>query len=366
MIEPGAEARQKLFPALGDLVYLDTATKGVPPSCTAEQLAQATTQWAAGLADHGVWESAAEEARVTFASLVGMTQQDVALLPSHVTAASLVARALPNARVVIPDGEYRGNLLPWMAGREAVQVVPSPAGTDRLCEAVSNGTDIVAVSNIQSADGFRIDLPRLVEHAHSHQALVYVDASQSVGVDADLVASGADFVGAVGYKWMLGGRGTAFLAMKPAQQERFAPVLLAPESSADIANGVVYGPDYRLWDDARRFDQPQAWFPWVATATSMQLLSTFDLRRLDVHASRLAQQFSEGVRRLGFAPAPTDVLSPIVTYPHPQAKKVVDQLWSSGIRASARADNIRFAFHIYNTDSDVERVLNALNRHGYR
>ncbi len=360
MTQPGATVRDRSFAALGDLAYLDTATKGVLPSATAEKLAEATSQWAAGVADHSAWEAAAEEAREMCARHVGLSPDDVALVPSHVTAASMVARAWPDASVVVPEEEYRANLLPWISDRRDVRTVASPAATDVLCEAVDHETDLVAVSSIQSADGFRIDLQRLVEHAHSCGALVYVDASQSLGIDARLAGSGADFIAAVGYKWLLGGRGTAFLAVRPDQQRRFAPALLAPESSADIVDGVAYGSSYRLWDNARRFDQPQAWLDWVATATSMQLLSTFETAELDSYTTGLAQHFSGAVRGLGFDTAPSDVPSPIVAVHHPEPAALVDRLRASGVRAAARAGMIRFAFHLYNTESDVERVLIAL------
>lgn len=360
MNQPGAMVRDGSFGALGDLAYLDTATKGVLPSATAEKLALATSQWAAGAADHSAWEASAEEAREMCARLVGLSPDDIALVPSHVTAASMIARAWPEASVVVPEEEYRANLLPWISDRRDVRTVASPATTDVLCEAIEHETDLVAVSSVQSANGFRVDLPRLVEHAHSCGALVYVDASQSLGIDARLAGSGADFIAAVGYKWLLGGRGTAFLAVRPDRQRRFTPALLAPESSADIVDGAAYGPDYRLWDNARRFDQPQSWLDWVATATSMQLLATFETAELESYTTGLAHDFTEAVCGLGFDTAPSDVPSPIVAVHHSEPAVVVDRLRAFGIRAAARAGIIRFAFHLYNTESDVERVLDAL------
>lgn len=52
MIRPGATVRDRSFAALGEVAYLDTAAKGVLPSETAEKLAEATSQWAVGVADH--------------------------------------------------------------------------------------------------------------------------------------------------------------------------------------------------------------------------------------------------------------------------------------------------------------------------
>ncbi|TQM02828.1 aminotransferase class V-fold PLP-dependent enzyme [Pseudonocardia kunmingensis] len=359
MNRPGTAARDLAFPDLGDLAHLDTATMGVLPGEAAAALHDAVTQWTRGTGDHGVWEAAAEEARGLVAGLVGMSACDVALLPSHVAAATTVARAWPDARVVVPEAEFRANLLPWIADRDrgAVRLVPSPATTDALCAAVDQGPDLVAVSSVQSADGLRVDLPRLVEHAHRRGALVYVDASQSLGVDATLGRCGADFIAAVGYKWLLGARGTAFLAVRPEHQRRFAPVLTGPESCAD---GAIYGAGYRLWDDARRFDQPQAWQAWVATAASLRHLCAYDQAELERHATGLAGRFVEAVHALGVATTPADVPSAIVGVTHPDPQSAVQRLREAGVRAAARAESLRFAFHLYTTERDVDRAIAAL------
>ena len=362
MNRPGAAAREAAFEELGDLAYLDTATMGVVPSPAAGALRELTARWAGGSADHGAWEEAAEDARAHAARLLGAAPHDVALLPSHVAAASAVARAWPDARVAVPEAEFRANLLPWIAGRDPdrVRLVPSPATTDGLCAAVDEGAGLVAVSSVQSADGLRVDLPRLVAHAHGRGALVYVDASQSLGVDTALARSGADFIGAVAYKFVLGGRGTAFLAVRPEHQRAFAPVSPGPESSRDYAGGVVYGAGYRLWDDARRFDQPLAWPAWAATAASLRHLARYDQADLERHATGLAGRFAAAARELGFATAPAESPSPIVAVSHPDPAGAVARLRDRGVRAAARTGAVRFAFHLYNTDRDAERAIDGL------
>ncbi|WP_329239766.1 aminotransferase class V-fold PLP-dependent enzyme [Actinoallomurus sp. NBC_01490] len=361
MIHPDVRRR---FPGLEDRAYLDTATKAVPPAEALAALRAEVDAWAAGTADHGRWEAAAERARDLVALLLGREPHDVALVSSHVAAASTIARAWPDASVVVPEAEFRSNLLPWLSGRERVRLVPSPATTDALCAAVDGGTDLVAVSSVQSADGLRVDLPRLVAHAHSRGALVYVDASQSLGADATLARCGADFIAAVAYKWLLGARGAAFLAVRPEHQGRFTPVLTGPESSRDIADGVKYGAGYRLWDDARRFDQPRAWLSWIATAASLELLTGYRPADLDGHATALAARFRDGADELGMTPAPRDVPSAITAVACADPPAAVARLRAAGVHAAAREGALRFAFHLYNTDDDVDRALAALRTDG--
>ena len=359
--ELGEIARKRYFPELGDLAYLNTASMAVPPAEAVAALREQIALWAAGAGDLGLWESLAEEARGLAAPLFGREARDVALMPSHVMAAATIAHAFPDAVVVVPEEEFRANLMPWLHGRADVRLVPAPATTEAICAAVDAvRPGLVAVSSVQSANGLRVDLPGLVRHAHDRGALVYVDASQSLGVDATLAAGGADFVGAVAYKWILGARGAGFLAVAPEHRARLAPITAGPEAATDIVDGVYYGTEYALWDDARLFDQPQACFPWVATVGGLRLITGYRQADLDAHATGLATRFRDEVARLGLTPAPVDVPSAIVSVAHDDPQTAVTRLAEAGVRASARSTGIRFAFHLYNGESDVDRALSAI------
>jgi selenocysteine lyase/cysteine desulfurase len=356
----GKSARDRHFTELGDLAYLNSASMGVPPASAVAALRTAVTDWAGGRGDFGRWEKDAERARERVAPLFGREPRDVALLPSYSMAASLVARALPDATVVVPEEEFRSNLMPWLNGRERVRLVPAPATTDAICAAIDGDTGLVAVSSVQSATGLRVDLPRLVAHAHANGTLVHVDASQSLGVDTTLATCGADFIGSVAYKWILGSRGAGFMAVRPEHRGRYAPAVLSPSAATDFADGALYGADYTLWEDARRFDQPQAWMPWIATAAGIEVVTSYDPAELEAHATGLATRFRDGAIRLGLTPGPVDVPSAIVAVTHPRADAAVARLTEAGVRASARGGGVRFAFHLYNTDDDVDRALAAL------
>jgi selenocysteine lyase/cysteine desulfurase len=66
---------------------------------------------------------------------------------------------------------------------------------------------------------------------------------------------------------------------------------------------------------------------------------------------RLARRFCE---KMGL-PAPA---SPIV---YMESDDAFERLLKAGIRASVRAGRMRVSFHIYNTDDDVDRTVEALS-----
>lgn len=362
---PGDAARAAWYADLGDRVYLDTASKALPPAPVASALHRAVDDWAAGTAEHADWAAEAERARASAAGMLGLSAYDVSLCSSQAGAAATIARAWPDATVVVPAEEFRSNLLPWTRERapDRVRLVPEPATTEAICAAIDAGTDLVALSSVQSANGLRVDLPAVVAHAHAHGARVYVDASQSLGVDATLAAAGADFVGVVGYKWVLGTRGAAFLGVRREHQLGLAPLLPNHEIADD---GAIYGAEHQLWADARRLDHPRAWLPWVATAAGLEIVAAYAAGELDGHATALARRFRAGLPELGLTHGPLDQESAIVSVIHPDAARAAESLAGEGIRVALRPGALRAAFHLHNTESDVERVLAALRAAGMR
>jgi selenocysteine lyase/cysteine desulfurase len=86
---------------------------------------------------------------------------------------------------------------------------------------------------------------------------------------------------------------------------------------------------------------------------ALQLLDAIGPARIAEHDRGLAARLREG---LGFPPPSTP--SPIVRVRGAQAGA---RLRDAGVRASARGGGVRLAFHLYNDERDVDRVLDALD-----
>lgn len=100
------EQFRALFPALDDLVWLDTP--GGPPGAlpVLDALAAALEQWRSGSYRWPDWELAAADCRQLFARYIGVADGTVALMGSFAEAAATVAAALPPGRIVVGDEEY--------------------------------------------------------------------------------------------------------------------------------------------------------------------------------------------------------------------------------------------------------------------
>jgi selenocysteine lyase/cysteine desulfurase len=320
----------------------------LPPTPAWDALQAALADWRVGRTSWEHWNEATEAARASFARLCGVPAGWVAVGGAVSHFVGLVAAALPDgARVLSTEAEFTSALWPFMAQGRGVEVNCVPVA--RLAEAIDARTHLVALSAVQSSNGEVADLDRVADAAAHHGALTLVDSTQASGwlpLDGrrfDAVVCGA-------YKWLVSPRGTAFMSARPELRERLTPHAAGWYAGEDPYSSF-YGPPLRLASDARRFDVSPAWFSWVGTAPALELLLEIGIERIHEHDLRLANLFREGL-----ALEPGD--SAIVSAEVPGAE---ERLRETAIMAAARAGRLRTSWHLYNTEDDVQRVLDAVS-----
>jgi selenocysteine lyase/cysteine desulfurase len=209
-----AEAQALFAP---EVAWLDTASRGLPPLPAWEALQAAMAAWRHGRPAFDRWEASVDAARACWARLHGVASADVAVGAQVSAFAGLVAASLPaGARVVAVRGDFTSLLFPLLA-QEARGVQVRLVALDALAQAIDGGTDLVAVSAVQSSDGRLADLAAIAEAAAHHGARTLVDATQASGW-LPLAAGAFDYVACAAHKWLLGPRGAAFLYVAPARR----------------------------------------------------------------------------------------------------------------------------------------------------
>jgi selenocysteine lyase/cysteine desulfurase len=83
----------------------------------------------------------------------------------------------------------------------------------------------------------------------------------------------------------------------------------------------------------------------------MELLNEIGIEAVRAHNVRLARRFLAG---LGLPPAQSAIVS--VARPG-----VAERLAAAGVRTATRAGQARLSFHLYTTEADVDRALDALS-----
>ena len=335
-----------LFP--GAPGYLNTASLGLPPTTAVESMAAALDVWQRGTVDPPDYDPLVAASRQRFAEIAGVPETWVSVGSQVSGFVGLVAGSIPQGSVVLcPEGEFTSVLFPFLAQQERgvdVRIVPF----EELASVVAPEITVVAFSAVRSDDGRVADLEAIRDAAATHDALTLVDATQSAGW-LPLDAAGFDVVVAGAYKWLLSPRGTAFMTIRPGLIDEIVPAhagWYAGESPWDS----IYGGPLRLASNARRFDLSPAWLSWVGTAPALDLITTVGVTAINKHNVGLANHC-----RAAFDLAPSDSAVVSIELPRRFGADHFD-----GLRAAVRAGRLRVCFHLYNTDDDVERVVNAL------
>ena len=340
-----AEARALWSPAG---TYLNTASYGLPPAPAWEALQSALEDWHGGRTSWEHWGVPGEEARASFARLVGVPAETIAIAANVSTLLAMVATSVPDgSRVLAPDVEFTSVLFPFMAqAHRGVRVDLVPVA--ELADAIGPDVDVVAFSAVQMASGEVADLEAIAAAADESDVMTVVDATQAVGW-LPIDGGGFDVVAAHAYKWMLSPRGTAFMAIRPERLDAIGPHAAGWYAGEDPL-ATFFGGPLRLAESARRLDTSPAWFMWVATAPALATIEEIGVDAIHAHDVGLANRFRAG---LGLGPGNSAIV-------YCDVENAAEKLERAGIRAAVRGGRLRTSWHVYNTEAHVERTLDVL------
>lgn len=337
----------------GGAGYLAACTAGLPPR-TAQQAVVADALAAGeGRPDIAGYCTIVEQTRGHFARLLGVAAARVAIGAQTSVLAGLVATAVPDGgEVLCAEGDFSSIVLPFVHAGRGIRVRCVPLAD--LAASVGPRTALVAFSIVQSATGEVADADAIVAAARRHGARTLCDTTQATGW---LPVDGTQFDAVVchAYKWLCAPRGVAFLVISERLQREVRPIFAGWYAGADPWD-ACYGDSVTLAVDASALDVSPAWQAFVGAEPALRLFAALDPDELYRHATGLAAAFRE---RLGLHDPERP--SAIVTWCDPDGDALA-RLTAAGITASGRAGRVRVAFHVFNSDIDVERAVIALTR----
>ncbi|OAK55298.1 aminotransferase class V-fold PLP-dependent enzyme [Rhodococcoides kyotonense] len=250
-------------PAAETTVFLDSAGSSLPPTPVVETAVAHLRREA----EVGGYRAANERmsdlagVKSSIATLIGAHASDIALSDSATRAWSDFFYSIPLAegdRVLLCEVEYASNAIAALQRAEAVgavvEFVPSdPSGQidlDAFEKMLDDSVRVVSLVHAPTNGGLVNPAREVAELAHRHDALVLLDACQSIGqIRVDVDELGVDALSATGRKWLRGPRGTGFLYMRPELATTLEPPALDLHSAQWTGEN-----DFRLAPDVTRFE----------------------------------------------------------------------------------------------------------------
>lgn len=364
------------FPVAERYAYLNHAAIGAMPRRSAERMAAlATTVSETGDRHWPERNAEAERVRGLAARLMGARHgHEVSFTENTSTALSMIAEGLdwrPGDNVVGVTGEFPSNVYPWMQlearGVEYRRVAERGyrIDLDELTAAIDGRTRVVALSWVQFASGFHSDLARVGTVCRERGALFVVDVIQGLGalafdVERDLV----DVAAGASHKWLLGPEGLALLYVSDRVVERLRPDRAGWRSMRNLFDWTELAIDWN--EGAKRFESGTLnVYGIAALGGSLEILLEAGPEAVEERVLALADCAAQGLAGRGFQvlssrrPGETSGIV-MVTHPRHTADELVEHLAQRGVVVAARAGRLRVAPHFYNTEEEIDRLLDGL------
>lgn len=368
---------RSLFPITQRAIYFNHAAVSPPPITTLNAVeAQLRDVHENGSTNFRSWLAVKEHARELLAVLLGARPEQVAFMRNTSDALSTVANGItwrPGDNLVTFSREFPSNIYPWLRIRDVygveVRMCEERDGRIDMAELerlIDRNTRVVAISHVQYASGFRIDLERLGRVAREHDALFVVDAIQALGVvPTNVEAELVDVAAGASHKWLLSPEGVGYLYLSDRARERIQPTVV----------GWISVPDP---EDYFNFDQgwnrgTLAWETGTGPAAlihglnaSLELLTNISVQNIANYLEELTDYLCERLKEKRYevvsSRAPGEK-SQIVCIRHPDgmaAMALYAHLRARNIITAPRSDRLRLSPHLYNTSQEVDRLIKAL------
>ncbi len=360
-------------PQLAQSVYLNNCSQGALSADVDAAMGAYLESWRRHGSPWDSWLEKVEQLRSAFAASIGADPDEIAVVPSASAGINAVASAISFAgerqNVVMGDLEFPTMGHVWLARqRRGARVVwvRSTAGrldAEAYDHAVDEATAIVPVTHVCFRNGWRMDIAALTALCHERGAYILVDDYQRTGTGPiDVHQLGIDFLVTGCLKYLLGPAGVAFLYVRAKLIDRLEPVVTGWFGRV---NPFEYRADRLDWSPtARRFETGTPPIPNVFGALAgLGLLEQVGLMAIESRIAALARQMAARARSAGWAvltPAESAVRGPLVVVASHDAPTLAARLAGRGVIVSARGQGVRFAFHGYNNEDDVQAACAAL------
>lgn len=372
---------RRLFALPDDMLYLDSAAHGPPlkavRSAAITALQASTTSWFGGT--H--WRDDVERVRALAARLFDGDADAVAMIPSAAYGLSVAARNMPlqaGQSVLVLEGQFPSNLLPWRrrCAEVGANLVFARRGDGQGWTAAvldmldaHPGIRVLALPQAHWRDGSLLDLATISARARARGASLVLDLSQSLGVlPVDLEAWQPDFVIAVGYKWLLGGYGLAWLWAAPRWRESGQPLeqgWMAHDNDALWQSGSDF--DALPLAGARRYDADGVCdaLRLSMAETALKQVLEWGVADISTHLQQLTAALDHALEVHGLGVLRTHDHAPHicgVQLPPQRTVAVVRALSEAAIITTVHADCVRLAPHLHAGIHEMSRPIEVIAR----
>jgi kynureninase len=372
------------FPILQTCTYLISNSLGAMPRGVYDSLRQFADTWATlGV---GAWGKSHQSAPTWWelnsavgdkiAPLMGAPKGSVLVHQNASIANSQLFSALDFSdtrrnKVIVCDMDFPSDayvLRQWLPAHIDLHVIRTQDGItidpQAILDAIDERTRLVSLSHVLFKSAYILPTREITRKAHAVGAQVVFNGYHSVGViPVDVTGDEVDFyIGGV-LKWMCGGPGGVFLYVRPDLLKT-----LNPKVTGWFAHSAPFSFDFENFTLREDMMRMATGTPGIASLHSIQpgvdVMNAVGVANIRAKSIRMTEKLIALADAAGYdviSPRDTALRGGTVTVRPPNAYAVSRALLERNIIIDYREGaGIRIAPHFYNTDAEIELVMDAI------
>lgn len=244
-------------------IHFNNAGASLPPQVVVDTVVDYLKEEAVtgGYETEAKFSDKISEVYTKIAQLVNAESNEIAIFENASAAWGTAFKGLSLKKgdeIITTEMEYVTNLIGLVDIKNAdgIKIIIIPNDIEgnlslhQFEKAITSKTKLIAVTHISSSGGSIAPIEEIGEIAERHQILYMVDACQSAGqLPLDVKKIKCDILSATGRKYLRAPRGTGFLYVKKASQDKLKPIILDFLGASNVS---LTG--YNIRQDARRFE----------------------------------------------------------------------------------------------------------------
>jgi cysteine desulfurase/selenocysteine lyase len=373
------ELRQREFPVARDKIFLAHAGVCPLPRRVAQAIADCAQCGTTDDQEKLVFPKRLNDGRKLAAQLLDCRPEEIAFVGPTSLALSFVAAGLSFRKgdnILIYQDDYPSNVYPWMAlaehGVEVRLLNTRGLGVIRPLDAMGQldeNTRLVALASCHFISGFRMEIDAIGKYLRERGILFCLDAIQTLGAFRT-AAQHVDFLAADAHKWLLGPCGAGVLYVRREVQARLTPPVYGWHN--------VHNPNFVAQEKivfrsgATKYEAGTHNLIGLAgLMAAMELAVEIGVENIASELLRKRARLVPALQSKGFtilnADAKPENASGIISFHQPgkDLTALHKKLADAGVVTSLRMDRagknyIRLSPHYYNTDVELERMLELL------
>lgn len=364
------------FPIFKNKTYINSCSKGALSHEVQQAYLDYLSDWNEKGSPWELWVERNEAVRHAFAGLIKAEPNETAVTTSVSASVSALASALDFSgernKIVTTDFDFPATAQIWHAQKARGAQIANVAAAgnilplERFADAIDTRTRIVSLSHVCYRNGSKVDVPAIVEIAHSKGAWVMLDAYQSLGTEIiDVKKSKVDFLVGGMLKYLLGSSGLAFLYARKELLPQLNPTVTGWFAQANIFAMDIYANTPS--PTARKFESGTPAVPNVyAALAALKLIQSIGVETIERHLLEITGAIKAGVMQRGFnlvSPVSPQQHGPLIALRSHKVDLLVKWLERDGVIVSSRDDNLRISPHIYNNLADVNKLMDCLTKY---